>query len=69
LKTVGEDHAQDPDARIRAENQRQNEIRASIRSLKTNILIVLVIIISAVMTDPMPYKVRAYVISFLKAFL
>jgi len=72
LQIIDESRVQDPneirDARLRAENQRQNEIRASIRSLKTNILIVLVIIIFAVInTDPMPYNVRAYIISFVKA--
>lgn len=57
----------DLNARDKAEEQRQNEIRASIRSLKTNLLITFVIMVCSAITDPMPHYMRAYVISFIKA--
>lgn len=50
-----------------AEEQRNNEIRASIRSLKTNLMITLVIIVSAILIEPLPQYAKAYVISFVKA--
>ncbi len=50
-----------------AEEQRNNEIRASIRSLKTNLLIPLVIALSATIIDPLPLHSKAYVMSLIKA--
>lgn len=53
--------------KAKSEEQRNNEIQASIRSLKTNLLITFVIIVVAIITDPMPQYAKAYVISFVKA--